>query len=518
MKCPAATLSFLALCWGTTHAAEITTNGTGGGVWSEAATWRGGAVPKAEDEVTIRKGDAVVFDRNDDGKTTCARLFIDPQGVLRFKTGIGKVVFVVGGVVESFGLLKLDGTISADDFHEFRLVGKTPEDRKAKFDKGSGVVAAGKANLPGGKHNVLICSRAPDPKAADVTALQEVKGGVVDVQRADLVDVKLHPTDVDNTGARPGERCNIRNNSFRGRAVVYLTNCDTPVVTDNSFDYDGPPWVQPGAIGINGAYLPEIRNNTIRGAYYYGINAYGISDAVIAGNTIEKTSAGIYTVGQNNMYKGNTFREVAGAFVVTSMSGSIEDCVFEKCTYAVHVSTATIQMTNCVFRDPPTKEAHAIDFAAGEVTLINCNFGPESVTLPKMLPKADRPLVTAMHYLILKVNGETPEDTQVDVRTTNPTPPIAPGAADLNVRNVPAPLLGSRTPLPQSLSPILLKGWVIDRDGKTVPAPEYTVRVLAPAEEGKERKVLKMLSVKPEERWFRPKPNDPAPTLEVNLK
>ena len=36
-------------------AAEITTNGTGGGPWSDPATWRGKAVPKAEDEVTIRK-------------------------------------------------------------------------------------------------------------------------------------------------------------------------------------------------------------------------------------------------------------------------------------------------------------------------------------------------------------------------------------------------------------------------------------------------------------------------------
>src|SRR5581483_539013 len=103
----------LTLVAGGVRAAEVTTNGTGGGPWSEAATWRGGAVPGAGDEVTIRKGDAVVFDRNDDGKTTCAKLFIDPQGVLRFKTGAGKVVLVVSGPVESFGLVKLDGTAAA---------------------------------------------------------------------------------------------------------------------------------------------------------------------------------------------------------------------------------------------------------------------------------------------------------------------------------------------------------------------------------------------------------------------
>ena len=50
------------------------------------ATWRGNAVPKTDDEVTIRKGDLVVFDRNDDRKATCQKLFIDPQGALKFKS------------------------------------------------------------------------------------------------------------------------------------------------------------------------------------------------------------------------------------------------------------------------------------------------------------------------------------------------------------------------------------------------------------------------------------------------
>ena len=97
-------------------------------------------------------------------------------------------------------------------------------------------------------------------------------------------------------------------------------------------------------------------------------------------------------------------------------------------------------------------------------------------------------------------------------------PPLAPGAEDLNVRNAPAPLIGNRTPLPQSLSPVLLKAWVIDKDGKTLPAPDYTVRILGPTDGVKERQVLATLTVKPVDAWFRPKPNDPAPTAEVKLK
>jgi parallel beta-helix repeat protein len=273
----------------------------------------------------------------------------------------------------------------------------------------------------------------------------------------------------------------------------------------------------PAAMALNSCPLAEIKNNSVKGMFYYAFSIYGCSDCVVSGNSAEKNAVGIYCVG-TAMFKGNTFHEVSNGFVVTSMTGTIEDCVFSKTGIGIQVASATVQMTNCVYRDPPKEGFQAVYFSAGEVTLINCNFTPEQITLPKPVAKADKPMVTAMHYLILKVNGEVPEDTQVDVRTTNPMPPIAPGAADLNVRNVPAPLLGNRTPLPQSLSPVLVKAWVIDKDGKKTPPPEYTVRVLAPAEGDKERKILKTLNVKPEDKWFRPKPNDPAPTLEVSLK
>jgi hypothetical protein len=543
-------------------AGEIATNGTGGGVWGDKATWKGGKVPGPEDEVTIRKGDAVVFDRDDGGappsaraavvantfslaaqaqcrqglgaglvpymlgvaapivttdtgKITCAKLFIDPQGALRFKTGIGRVVLVVSGPVESFGLLKLDGAASADDFHELRLTGATAKEREVKFDKG-GLIVSGKAKLPGGRHNVLISSWPPDLKATEPWAKIEVKSGTIDVQHADLHNIQLTGDDNDNTGARVGERCNIVGNHFLGRCNIILNNCDTPVVADNVLHYPGDPWHQPAAITMGGCALAEVKNNTVKGYFYYAFSIYGCTDAVVMGNSTEKAYIGAYSVG-TTMFRGNTFREAGGGYVVTSFTGTIDESVFEKCGYALALAGASVQMSNCVYRDPP-KDGHAIDFSAGDLTLINCDFGPESVVLPKMLPKTDKPLVMAMDFFILKVNGEVPEDSQVDVRTTKPDPPLAAGAADLNVRNAPAPLVGKRTPLPQSLSPIILRSWVIDKDGKKLPAPEYTVRVLAPAEGDKERKVLKTLTVTPDRKWFRGKPNDPAPTLEVNLK
>ena len=44
------------------HAAAISSNGTGGGKWSETTTWAGAVVPGPGDSVTILVGDVVLFD------------------------------------------------------------------------------------------------------------------------------------------------------------------------------------------------------------------------------------------------------------------------------------------------------------------------------------------------------------------------------------------------------------------------------------------------------------------------
>lgn len=497
-------------------AAEVSSNGAGGGAWSEPATWRGNAVPKSEDEVTVRKGDVVVFDRDDTGKVTCAKLFIDPQGGLRFKPEAGKIVLVASGPIESFGHIKLDASKSALDLHEIYLTGKAPTDRLIKFEKGGGLIASGKANLAGGKKNVRIVSKAPDPKAVTAIAkIDALAGSSLDLQQAEFDDVVVNATDIDNTGSKPNERLNLGGNRFLNRSTILFVNCDSPVLAENLFEYPGAAVHQPAAVYLNGCPLAEVKNNTFRGLYYFAITVYYSTDAVLANNLADKTYMGFYCAG-TCLLRGNTVRGATGGIIVTSFTGTLEDCVFEKCGYGIHVAGATVQITNCSYLDGPKDTGHAIEFTSGEVTMINCNFGPESINLPKPLPKAEKALVVAMNFFVLKVNGEIPEEALVDIRTANL--PVVPGTMDLNVRNVPAPLIGNRTPLPQTLSPIILKSWSIDKDGKRIPAPAYTVRVIGPTDGVKERQVFKTLTVTPADIWFRAKPNEPKATVEVILK
>lgn len=497
------------------HAAEITSNGTGGGLWTDPSTWQGKVAPGAQDDVVIRKFDVVHFDRNDEDKVSCHKLQLDPKGVLLFKTGTGKAVCCVADALDNFGIIKLDGTKSAGDYHELRLLGATPEQRKIKLNKGASLLLYGMANLPDGRRNVALVSQQP-PEAKD-PGLVEADGQVMlDWQRAHVRDVKLAVKGLDNTGAKPNERINLIDNVFAGQARIWCHSCDTPVIARNALEFKGDMPLQEAAIGVLYCPLAEIKGNSVRGGFLAGISVNYQSDSVLIDNTVEKCTLGItggYGI-PNTMIKNCTVRACPTGIKLEGATGVVEDTVVEGAATAFHTQNATLQLTNLQVKDL-AKGGVALLHEGNALTLLNCNILPAQIKLGAQPAAQVLPPVTALHYVVVRVKT-APADAQIDIRSN---PPPAAEAMDPNVRNTPAPVVGGLTPLPRTLNPLIVKAWTLDAKGKVSPAPEYTVTVLGAApKEGAQRPVLHKMMFRPMENAFRVTPLDATPTLEVLVK
>jgi hypothetical protein len=545
-------LLYTILFGGFAPAAEVYSNGAGGGAWSDPGTWRGKAVPGADDDVVIARNDVVVFDRDDDrlwfpetaagmagalrpldacaallvgaaGKASCRKLSIDPRGAFTFKPGGGKLTFCASGSVESFGTVKLDARETPGDRLEFRLTGAKAEDRVMQFKKGGALLVHGRANPAGGRSNVALVS-LPQPAFnlantdPAVLGLVEGEAGVImDVHGAELADVLLKAGYIDNTSAKPNERINVAGCRFTRRSRIQCLGCDTPLIADNTFAYGGADTIAAPALNVYASPLAEVRGNTIRGRYDTGIMGQAQTDSIVSGNTVEKCSTGIYWYGENGMLKQNAVRDCATGVTVTSMSGALEDITVDGCQVGYYHGGATTQVTTLRVLNL-RKDGKAVQYASGPLTLLNCNIQPEQIELLKVEKPEKRPefLVQSMNYLVVGVKGTAPAGSRVEVVTANPPKPLPPGATDLNVRNAPAQVLrNGLTPLPKTNEPVVVRSWQIDADGKTVAAPEYLVRVVGPGMPGK---VLGEVRAKPADAWCREKPNEPVATVEVAVK
>jgi hypothetical protein len=516
------------LCGGAVSArsAEIYSNATGGGVWSDPATWRGGTVPGADDDVVIARDDIVTFDRRDEETATCRNLSLDPRSVLQFKTGAGSILLTAAGLVESYGYIKLDAGRAAADRHEFRLVAADAEQRVLRLEKGGGLVVAGRGGLPKGAHNAYLSARPPktEPPTDPSGILEAAAGSTIDLKRAEIENLYVQASAIDNTGAKAGERVSFVRNHFIGTSRLSLTSCDTPLVAENLFERDTTPPLAQAAIYLTGCPLAEIRGNTVRGTYMYGIMGYGQPETAVTDNLLEKCPNGFYWYGYDTMIRQLTIRDCGASLAFTSAAGAMEDVTIEGCTSGYY-HNGIAQITNLVVRNMQPTNAYDIYFGSGSLKLINCSIKPEQIkwnpgAFPPQLPAEKRrpPAVESMHFLVAQLKGQFPPGATIDVRAAGPAVAAA-GAADPNVRNSPAPVLSSGfTPLPKTLEPLILRGWMFDPDGKPVAVPEYQLRVLGPAPAGAgERPVLKTLSVKPDETWYRPQPNDKRATVEVTL-
>jgi parallel beta-helix repeat protein len=439
--------------------------------------------------------------------------------VLQFKTGAGKIICCVTEGVESFGIIKLDGTRSAADVLELRMLGDTAERRKIKLGKGAALLLYGRPNLPKDRRNVGLSSPKLPEQKEDLPSVVEAEGAVgIDWQRAYFQDVKLVAKRIDNTGAKQNERLNIIDNQFSGRGQVWCQSCDTPVISKNTIEYKGARLSLEGAITLSSCPLSEIKDNVIRGGFYVGIWFTYQSDAVLIGNTIENCTHGISgSFGiDNTIVKKCQMRGCDYGIVLQGGTAVVEDTLIEDSTLiGFQQATAQLQLTNCQIRNTSPKGV-ALNFKSGTLSLLNCNITPDQIKMEAPAAKTDAAAVTCLQYVVVGAR-KTPPNSLVDLRTA--VPALSADAADPNVRNSPAPLVDGLSPLPRALNPLIVKAWTIDDKGKVLPPPEYTVKILGPApEEGAVRPVLRAVAFRPQENALRATPADATPTLEVIWK
>ena len=329
--------------------------------------------------------------------------------------------------------------------------------------------------------------------------------------------MKLSALKIDNTGAKVNERLNILDNQFLGKSHVFLHTCDTAVISKNIFEYAEKTALTEAAIYLASCPLAEVKNNTIRGPYQAGVMLIYPGDYTIEGNTIDGCIAGI--TGRlgipNSTIRQCVIRNCETGISLEGASGIIEDTLVEGAMTALHHENSNLQLTNFQIKDLNAKGT-AVNFVTGKLSLLNCNIAPAQIKVAAQPATAKDDPVTCWQFAVVSVKG-SPANCLVEVRTADAK--LAADAADPNVRNSPAPLSAGLTPLPKSLNPLIVKGWTIDLKGKLNAGPEYNVKVLGvPAKEGDARPTLKMMPFRPMESAFRAKLDDPAPTLEVNLR
>lgn len=494
----------------------IHSNGYGGGPWSDPQTWHGGAVPGPDDSVVIAMRDIVVFDRDDSERISCGDLFIDPEGVLTFAPTDQPLVLRVNGSIESWGVLRLNGVDSPRGFAELQVLSTNNLPRRITLLEKSSLLVYGHEHVPDGSKNARIVSH-PMEEGQSVQPLMIRADGraMIDVHQAWLADTVVTGAKIDNTGAKATERLNLIGNVLTGQSRIDLAYCDTAVVRNNRFEAGVPGLV---AVRANRCKLTEIRGNRAEGPYAAAFQLTHDVDSAVAENVVYGSDKGIYVHGHNTMVKDNYLCDCKVGVELNTANAVVENVIVEKAETAFRLVKATGQITSCRAVSPaPKGTVLALEDSA--VNLLNCDFDPTAVVMEGEPPEK-RLWAECMQYLVARVTGRDPGGVQVHVQTAKVSGGVPAGKADLNVRNAPAWLSpGGLTPLPKTLQCLTLRSWRIGRDKQIQNAPFYDLIVTGPPPaEGKPRPTLKKELIEPTEDWYRPEPNAPESTLEIDVK
>lgn len=511
-------------------AVEEYSNGRGGGEWSDPATWRSGKVPAPEATVVIGRDDIVVFDRNDVDRVTCYELYIDKKGTLSFKTKTGPIRATIGGFMESYGTIRLDGTARRDDRIELHMVGSDPAKRTLSLKEGGSLTIIGRTDTADGKPNAIISAIRDDKRIQYESAhIVARRGSGIDLTRAHVVNIAITAHSLDNTGAEFNERLNITESLFSDNSHVTMYGCDTPLIANNRFERNSEHILFGGAIAMNGCSLPDIHHNEFIGKYQLAIFALQMNDGAVVSNVIDGAGVGLHWDGMHVMVQDMTIRNCDSAIQLSDRAaGAIDGLITEGCKEVINYR-GFMQINNWTTHTH-TADTPLISCRHGALELLNSSITPEQIrrepvyeVLHEGQPHYDgwvrdgvltRPMVQTSYYLVVGLKGDVPPNARIEVRTANPAQPIAAGAIDPNVRNSPAPVgPNNLTPLPGSLTSLMVKAWRAGQDGVVVETPAYTVSVQVPGAEDGSYTTVRSIDVTPDSSWLRPALNDVTPTV-----
>ncbi|MFW6059351.1 MAG: right-handed parallel beta-helix repeat-containing protein, partial [Phycisphaeraceae bacterium] len=340
------------------HAAEIHSNGRGGGAWSDPQTWHGHQVPEAADTVVIAMRDTVTFDRDDRAQPSCAALYLDPEAVLTFERGDHQRTLTVAGPVESYGTIRLDGTRNRGGRFALRLVGEGAEQRTIHLRENAALLLYGHEAHPNGERTVHLAADTLDPEAeaeAEMGRIAADGDAMIDLHHSRIQDFELALANLDNTGAESNERLNVIGNHLVGVTALKLHACDTPTIRDNHFQADGDVR-RVMAIELRGVSLPEIRGNTIEGAYNVGIYTWGGTSETIQDNDIIGCNTGIRLHSTDPSVKNVRVSATERGVYLYHGNPVLEKVVVRDAAlpYLLHESNA--QFTDCSAPAPPPAE------------------------------------------------------------------------------------------------------------------------------------------------------------------
>jgi hypothetical protein len=515
-------------------AAEVHSNGVGGGNWSAPATWKTRAVPTPDDIVVIARGDVVAFDRDDTGKITCAQLNVDPRGGLEFKP-VGTIVMCVAGPIESYGSIRIDATKVPKDVDrmELRLVAKDYAARSVKMLKGSSFQVRGKSIGPDKEKNAVLASmpgNAPPaaPNVNDLTAAQglidAVTGVMLDINNTRVTDMVVQGSGINNTGSKPTERLNITDCAFTSTSRVFFTSCDTPTLVKCVFgDPKKPVKILP--VTLNSSPLCELGDNKFYG-YQLAVHGISLTEPSIQDNLFEDCDTAMtFTSSTGVMIKRDTINKCATGISFNSSTAVIEDTMIDGAKSGLYLEgSSSLQATSFGVTNVPAGGMGATLLGSSEMKLLNSNLAPAQIKLG--VPKSQKSVVNCNYFVVVRVPGQIggPKGKPaVNIVRENITPPLKEGAQDLMVRNSPADVYDEHTALPGTLRAVTVRGWEMLADGKIQPAPTYHAeigKIVREGAKGDEEDVFKLVKkgpqFTPDEKLFRAKPDSDPPTLSIN--